>query len=534
MLFNSVSFAVFLPIVFAIYWCMPKRSQWIVLFAASYYFYMSWNAAYVTLILFTTVISYLCALLLARAKTTRQKKVYVTLALVTSLGVLFVYKYFAFFFAGLDAICSAFAIPLTPITLNLLLPVGISFYTFQTLSYVIDVYRGKVAPERHFGRYATFVSFFPQLVAGPIERTDNLLPQIKAQHSFSYEQGSYGTKLMAWGFFKKIVIADTIAVYVDTVYNNLSAHQGFAMVVAVVLFTLQIYCDFSGYSDIAIGVAKLFGIDLMTNFKSPYFATSIGEFWSRWHISLSTWFRDYLYIPLGGNRCSQAKNMRNVLVTFLVSGLWHGANITFVVWGALHGLAQVMENLCKQKAKRNHKNNENESISRKENRGAANVPHAITAQKAAAQKSMMQKEQGKEQGKDQNAIKHPATSRGGLLWWAKCAAVFVFCNLAWVFFRADTISGAIYLLSHALVGIANPAAYVMDGLILLGLYLPELIGIALPVCLLLAYDYIQLSQDPIALLSRQKTFVRWPVYIIIVVMVLLSPAESNAFVYFQF
>ncbi len=483
MLFNSVTFAIFLPIVFAIYWCMPKRCQWIVLFAASYYFYMSWNAAYVTLILFTTVISYLCALALEQTKTIRAKKLCVTAALVASLSVLFVYKYFAFFFAGLQALCDAIAIPLAPITLQLLLPVGISFYTFQTLSYVIDVYRGKIAAERHFGRYATFVSFFPQLVAGPIERTDHLLPQIKAQHSFTYEQGAYGTKLMAWGFFKKMVIADVLATYVDTVYRNLEGHQGFAMVVAILFFTLQIYCDFSGYSDIAIGTAKLFGIDLMTNFKSPYFATSVADFWSRWHISLSTWFRDYVYIPLGGNRCTRAKNTRNIIITFLVSGLWHGANITFVVWGALHGAAQVIENFFAKGGKRLRK------------------PFSIT---------------------------------GGLGDWVRLVAVFLFCNLAWVVFRADQISDAVYLLTHCLVGIASPVSYVMQGFTLLGLYLPDLILLAIPVLVLMCYDYISLRQDPIALISRTRAFVRWPIYIMVVAAVLISPAESSAFVYFQF
>lgn len=482
MLFNSVAFAIFLPIVFAIYWCLPKRCQWVVLFAASYYFYMSWNAAYVILILFTTVVSYLCARLLEQMQTMRAKKVCVGAALLASLSVLFVYKYFSFFFAGLQAICDAIAIPLAPVTLQLLLPVGISFYTFQTLSYVIDVYHGKIAAEHHFGRYATFVSFFPQLVAGPIERTYNLLPQIKARHTFSYAQGSYGTKLMAWGFFKKVVIADTLAVYVDTVYADLALHQGFALVVAILFFTLQIYCDFSGYSDIAIGVAKLFGIDLMINFKSPYFSTSIRDFWGRWHISLSTWFRDYVYIPLGGNRCSRLKNTRNLIITFLVSGLWHGANITFVVWGAVHGVAQVIENLFAK----------------------ADTP---------AQRK---------------------TDKKTICWWVKCAAVFFFCNLAWVVFRADTISDAIYLFTHCLVGITNPVAYLMQGLSLLELWLPDLIGIAIPIGILMAYDYINLTKDPIALLSRQKVFVRWPIYILLIVTVLLSPSESSAFVYFQF
>lgn len=333
MLFNSFSFAIFLPIVFVVYWTVPHRVRWILLLIASYYFYMSWNVKYVILILFTTVVSYTASRLIEKNYSYIWNKIFLYAAIVSCIGVLFFFKYFNFFSESINRLFAHFAIHLHLIILKYLLPVGISFYTFQTLSYVIDVYKGKVKPEHNFGIYATFISFFPQLVAGPIERTENLLPQIKARHNFDSEQALFGAKLMLWGYFKKLVIADTLAQYVDLVFANLEAYHGFDLVIAIFFFTLQIYCDFSGYSDIAIGTADLFGIKLMTNFKSPYFSSSIKEFWNRWHISLSSWFKDYIYIPLGGNRCSKARCAMNVIITFLASGLWHGANWTFIIWG---------------------------------------------------------------------------------------------------------------------------------------------------------------------------------------------------------
>ena len=303
--FNSFEYAVFLPIVFCLYWLMPHRFRWAFLLLASYYFYMSWNPQYIVLILGTTAISYFAALLIEKCNTVRTKKMVLAGAVFICLGVLFCFKYFNFMSTSLVELCSFLAINLHPITLNVLLPVGISFYTFQTMGYVIDVYRGTVKAERHFGEYAAFISFFPQLVAGPIERTANLLPQIKTVKKFDYDEAAYGLRLMAWGFFKKIVIADNAAIVVDSVYSSLDRCTGFDLIIAVLFFTMQIYCDFSGYSDIAIGTARLLGIKLMTNFKSPYFSGSLKEFWSRWHISLSTWFRDYLYIPLGGQQVLQ-------------------------------------------------------------------------------------------------------------------------------------------------------------------------------------------------------------------------------------
>ncbi|MBO6015971.1 MAG: MBOAT family protein [Lachnospiraceae bacterium] len=310
---------------------------------------MSWNVKYVVLILFTTVISYAGALFLTQAASRLKRAVSLAAVIVASMGVLFFFKYLDLFQNVLLRLTSVAGFTMHPITLQLMLPVGISFYTFQTMGYVVDVYRGDAEAEQDFFTYAAFISFFPQLVAGPIERTRNLLPQIKGEKQFSYRKAVEGLKLMAWGFFKKLVIADNLAGYVDAVYSEPEYHHGFGLVLATLFFTIQIYCDFSGYSEIAIGTAKLFGIDLMTNFASPYFAGSLREFWGRWHISLSTWFRDYVYIPLGGNRRGKVRKAINQLVTFAVSGLWHGANYTFILWGLMHGIGQVVENGMKRK-----------------------------------------------------------------------------------------------------------------------------------------------------------------------------------------
>ena len=479
MLFNSLTFAVFLPIVFAAYWLLPHRFRWILLLAASYYFYMSWNVKYVVLILLTTVVSYLAAIGIEHSRTTRQKKCWLAGAAVISLGILFVFKYFNFAMDSLAAVMGMLAIPMHPVTLKLLLPVGISFYTFQTLSYVVDVYRGECAAEKHFGMYALFVSFFPQLVAGPIERTTNLLPQLKREKIFSYSKASYGLKLMAWGFFKKIVVADTLAVYVNNVYGNLSSHTGLSLIVASVFFAFQIYCDFSGYSDIAIGVSKLLGIDLMQNFRSPYFSGSVKEFWSRWHISLSTWFRDYVYIPLGGNRCGKLRHKLNLLITFLVSGLWHGANWTYVIWGGLHGLVQIVETTVRPKKTQ--------------------------------------------------------VSRG----WKQVLSVllvFIFTTAAWVFFRAENLSDAIYVFLHAFDHITSPVQYVMQGLTGMALTILSCFEILLMLAVLLLFDFFSLKRDTIVRISEMKPVLRWTIYVVFLLLMLylLPTNPSGQFIYFQF
>lgn len=337
MLFNSVSFLVFLPIVFAVYWLLRKHLllQNLFVVAASYLFYGWWDYRFLFLIAFTSLCSYLSGLLIDR---TYHKRIVAGANIALNLAILAIFKYFNFFAGSLADLLSLYGIEAGFVTLHLLLPVGISFYTFQALSYTIDVYRGKISPTRDIVAFFAFISFFPQLVAGPIERSTNLLPQFLKHRTFDYGKAVDGLRQALWGFFKKIVVADTCAMGVNSVFGQVESMDSVSLAWGGVLFAVQIYCDFSGYSDIAVGVAKLFGIDLMRNFCVTYFSRDIAEFWRRWHISLTTWFRDYVYIPLGGSRCSKALVVRNTFVVFLVSGLWHGANWTFVLWGLYHAL----------------------------------------------------------------------------------------------------------------------------------------------------------------------------------------------------
>lgn len=337
MLFNSFEFLVFFPVVVGVYLLTPQRYRWTWLLAASYYFYMCWKAEYLVLILISTLIDYVAGLRMGRTEAVRERRFWLVTSLLANLGILFAFKYANFFGESLSAVFDQFNIMLDVPVFNVLLPVGISFYTFQSMSYTIDVYRGEKTPERHLGYFALYVAFFPQLVAGPIERSTRLLPNLRHRAPLTTDRLVSGLQLMLWGFFKKLVIADRVAIYVNEMYGAPWEQDGLTLLVATYFFAFQIYCDFSGYSDIAIGTARILGVDLMKNFDRPYFATSIGEFWHRWHISLSTWFRDYLYIPLGGNRVRVRRWYFNLMATFVISGLWHGANWTFVVWGFLHG-----------------------------------------------------------------------------------------------------------------------------------------------------------------------------------------------------
>jgi len=341
MLFNSFEFFLFLPVVFCLYWFVFKKSlkiQNILLLVASYVFYGWWDYRFLSLILFSTLVDYWVGRQLEASEDDKRRKWLLVVSLVVNLGLLGVFKYYNFFLESWIDAWSMVGVTMHASTLKIILPVGISFYTFQTLSYSIDVYRKKLKATTDFVSFAAYVSFFPQLVAGPIERATNLLPQFYKARVFSYKHASSGMRLILYGLFKKMVIADNFAPFVDDIFRNYDTYSGPVLVFGAVLFAVQIYTDFSGYSDIAIGVARLFGFNLMYNFKQPYFSRNIGEFWRRWHISLSTWFRDYLYIPLGGSRGSRMMQLRNVLIIFLVSGFWHGANWTFIIWGAIHAL----------------------------------------------------------------------------------------------------------------------------------------------------------------------------------------------------
>ena len=481
MLFNSLSFAVFLPVVFALYWIMPNRKRWLVLLLSSCYFYMCWSVKYILLILFTTFFSYICAIVLEKQKEQRKKRRVVVLELMISLGILFCFKYFNFVSNSISDVLSMFAIKMSSVELKLILPVGISFYTFQTLGYVIDVYRGEVKAERHFGRYAAFIAFFPQRVAGPIERTKNLMPQIYGGGvNFKYERAAYGLRFMAWGYFKKIVVADTLAVLVDAVFGSPQTYHGIILLVAVLMFTVQIYCDFSGYSDIAIGTAKLFGIDLMQNFNSPYFASSIRDFWARWHISLTSWFRDYLYIPLGGNRVSTSRNVFNVMVTFLASGLWHGANWTYVIWGGLHGTAQVIQNLLFH--------NKSKKRKRESSLGFSTI------------------------------------------------FVFGFTAFAWTFFRAECVDDAFYIVTHLFQGIGQPVQYLKEITLYPGINKLTLLSMAISLLFLFLYDYFSLKTNVLECIAEKGCFIRWCIYVFFILFIIFNipPVSGQEFIYFQF
>ncbi len=341
MLFNSIDFAVFLPIAFALYWFATNKNlklQNSLIVAASYIFYGWWDWRFLSLILFSTVVDYFVALGLSQEEKPRKRKLLLWISILTNLCFLGFFKYYNFFLDNFTTAFSLFGAKIASNSLNIILPVGISFYTFQTLSYTIDVYRRKLKPTKDFIIFAAFVTFFPQLVAGPIERATHLLPQFYKKRIFDYSNAVDGLRQILWGLFKKIVIADNCAEYANLIFNNSTDYSGSTLVLGALFFTFQIYGDFSGYSDIAIGTSRLFGFDLMRNFNFPYFSRDIAEFWRRWHISLSTWFRDYLYIPLGGSRGSKWIQVRNVFIIFIVSGFWHGANWTFIIWGALNAV----------------------------------------------------------------------------------------------------------------------------------------------------------------------------------------------------
>ena len=350
MVFNSYQFLVFFPAVLMIYYVLPDKIKQLWLLIASYYFYMCWNAKYALLILASTVVTFISGLFLERIKgserepevKTKRKKLVVAGSFLINLGILFYFKYFNFAIDLISSLFLKFHIELNIPAFDIVLPVGISFYTFQALSYTMDVYREEVYAEKNFFRYALFVSFFPQLVAGPIERSKNLLKQLAVPKKFDFPKARDGLLLMLWGYFLKIVLADRIAVFVDTVYREYTTFGGYYIAAATMLFAVQIYCDFSGYSTIAMGAAEILGIDLMDNFDAPYLSTSVAGFWRRWHISLTSWFKDYLYIPLGGSRKGKARKYLNKMIVFLVSGLWHGADMSFVVWGGLNGLYQIL------------------------------------------------------------------------------------------------------------------------------------------------------------------------------------------------
>jgi D-alanyl-lipoteichoic acid acyltransferase DltB (MBOAT superfamily) len=471
MLFNSVIFLVFFCVVVATHFALPARKRWVALLASSYFFYMWWRPEYALLIVTSTLIDYFVALRIGATEDERHRRWLLWVSLAANLGLLISFKYFNFLGRSLRDVLGFFGSNVEVPVLDVLLPIGISFYTFQTLSYTIDVWRRKTEPERHLGRFALYVAFWPQLVAGPIERSTRLLPQLTRRMDFDYDRVRSGLVRMAWGFFKKLVVADRLAPFVDEAYGNAGAYGGGVTVMATVCFALQIYCDFSGYSDIAIGAARVLGIDLMENFRSPYFARSVGEFWQRWHISLSTWFRDYVYIPLGGNRRGGAVWFRNLLITFLVSGLWHGASWTFAVWGLLHGGYVALE--------------------------------AFLGWRGA-----------------------PRTRWGGALRWAVTMAAVLF---AWIFFRARTFEDAGRLVA-SLGNIGDPRLWIRAA----GGRISFALGVGAAL-LLVAAEALLRDRTIESVVCAWRTPLRWCFYVGLVLVTLwFGVFARTEFIYFQF
>jgi alginate O-acetyltransferase complex protein AlgI len=408
MLFNSIEFLLFFPIVSIAYYLTPYKFRWLLLLLASCLFYMAFIPIYVLILLFTIVIDYVAGIYIENSKG-KKRKYFLILSLIANIGVLAYFKYFNFFIDNINT----FLVPENQFSiLTIILPIGLSFHTFQAMSYTIEVYRGNQKAERHFGYYALYVMFYPQLVAGPIERPQNILHQLHEKHQFNYSTIVSGLRLILWGMFKKTIIADRMALIADPAFLKPDYFTGFPLIIATVAFSIQIYCDFSGYSDIAIGTARTMGINLMQNFNAPYFSKSISEFWSRWHISLSTWFRDYLYIPLGGNRNGKFKWYRNLMLVFLISGFWHGANWTFIVWGAIHGIYLVSATIF--------------------------FKNKTTT----------------------NALKNSIA----------IFTTFLLVTFTWIFFRATSIHDASYIVMHLFDGILQPISYVFKGIIYLKMH----------------------------------------------------------------
>ena len=478
MLFTSLDFAIFLPVVFVLYWFGTNKNLKLqngLIVLASYVFYGWWDWRFLSLILFSSLVDYVVGRSLEKEEDERKRKVLLVTSLVVNLGFLGFFKYFNFFLDNFTTAFSFFGAEIPSTSLNIILPAGISFYTFQTLSYTIDVYKRKLEPTRDIVAFLAYVSFFPQLVAGPIERATHLLPQFHKQRKFDVSQSIDGLRQILWGLFKKIVIADGCAQYANDIFVTSADQSGSTLVLGAIFFAFQIYGDFSGYSDIAIGTSRLFGFDLMKNFAFPYFSRDIAEFWRRWHISLSTWFRDYLYIPLGGSRGGMWMKVRNTFIIFLVSGFWHGANWTFVIWGALNAIYFLPLLLTKQ----NRKNLETVA-----------------------------------QGKLIPTVREVF----------QMGTTFGLTILAWVFFRADNVGHALEYIS----GIFSASLFTMPTVFPKGLFL------SLFVFLLIEWQGRE-QEYPLAKIGvALPSVARWSVYYALIIFIFLAGGPSQQFVYFQF
>lgn len=480
MLFNSLTFIIFLVIVLVLFYTLPLKLKWVMLLIASCIFYMGWRAELIILIFISTLSNWLLSILIYEKP--KKKKLFLIISLIINFGLLFIFKYMVFINHSFMWIYNFFGWNYPIKDFDIILPMGISFYTFQAASYTIDVFYGKYKPEKNYFKLTLFITFFPQLVAGPIERADRLLGQLFVKHTLKLENLSQGIKLMLMGYFKKIVIADRASILVDTIYNSPYQYNGLPLVFATLIFTFQIYCDFSGYTDIARGVAKLMDIELMVNFDRPYFSKNIKEFWRRWHISLSSWLRDYIYIPLGGSRCSLAKKYRNIMITFLASGIWHGANWTFVLWGGLHGFYQVIGDL------------KNKIIPVKKDFVIFNIFRILIC--------------------------------------------FVLVAFAWIFFRANTISDAFYIVKNIFEGWDNISdiQYLYTIFNNMGLQLFEIILLVIAIAFLVFTEIISFKYDIHTLLNKVPFVFRFIYYYILACFIFMMGVFSGGgqFIYFQF
>lgn len=484
MLFNSIEFLFFFILVTSLYFAIPYSKRWILLLVSSCYFYMAFVPIYILILGFTIVIDYFAGIFIENAQG-RQRKYFLILSLAANIGVLAVFKYFNFINQNFTFLLQSFGLRNIIPNLSILLPIGLSFHTFQAMSYTIEVYRGNQKAERHFGIYSLYVMFYPQLVAGPIERPQNLLHQFREKYDFDYQRVASGLRLMGWGLFKKVVIADRLSIVVDKVFDNPENHNSLSMIIATIFFTFQIFCDFSAYSDMAIGAARIMGFKLMKNFDAPYQSKTVQEFWKRWHISLSTWFKDYLYITLGGNRVTIPRWYLNLFIVFLVSGLWHGANWTFIIWGALHGFYIVFGLITK------------------------NIRTNFSNQLKLGKIPLLNE-----------------------------AATFGLVAFAWIFFRAKDFDTALYIIKHIIKGAPKILPNFIHGQNFTGYIGMSNNDIWLSIALIMFLEtvhYLQNRYNIYKLLLSQSGYIRWVVYYIFVIAILfLGVFENHQFIYFQF
>lgn len=478
MFFNSLDFLIFLPIVFALYWLLQNKDlKWqnLLLLLASYYFYTCWDYRFMFLLMFSTFLDFFTGIRMADAKDDRGKKFWFWTSIIVNLGFLGVFKYYNFFAENLQASLAAVGWHVDFWTLQVILPVGISFYTFHGLSYVIDIYYNRIVPNRNIVNYSVFVSFFPLLVAGPIERATHLLPQLERKRDFNYAKSVDGLRQILWGLFKKVIIADNCATYANEIFNHYQDHNGATLFVGAIFFAVQIYGDFSGYSDIALGTARLFGIELLRNFSYPYFSRDIAEFWRRWHISLSSWFKDYLYIPLGGSKGGRWMQIRNTFIIFLVSGFWHGANWTFVAWGFVNALYFMPLMLLG---------------SNRNNIGIVAGEKAYPSLKELGQMSL----------------------------------TFALTCLAWIFFRAESMTQALGI---------------FKSIFSMSLFSIPTVRPTYMILAVMAFFAIEWKgrRDPFAIqhfLISKRRWIRWGFYYILIISILLFAGKEQTFIYFQF